>query len=221
MTRGLTLIELVVAMAVFALVATMGLQSLTGSLTMRDRLSDIAQETEALSQATALLRNDLSSALPMFFFPPGQARPDSALKAARGNQGFGLSIGGQPGLALPTGGMDAAEKQRVDWRYDASQQRLTRRAWPTLYPAKASQQGPEIPVLDGVMGLSLRSFWAGKGWVSGLSSDSNQTSASGASGDGDQAGTVSENYSTTLPLAVEITLETTSYGQIIILEYFQ
>ena len=54
--RGLTLIELVVAMAVFALVAVMGLQSLSGSLRMRDGLTARAEDSAALAQAIAVLR---------------------------------------------------------------------------------------------------------------------------------------------------------------------
>ena len=223
MTRGLTLIELVVAMAVFALVAIMGLQSLTGSLTMRDRLTATADNTENLGQGVALLRNDLSAALPMFFFPPEQGAPVSALRAERGNSGFALSVGGQPGLPLLTGGIDATRKQRVIWRFEAGAQRLTRQAWPTLYPVSADQQGPPVPVLDGVKGLGLRSFWTGQGWVEGLRMPGGtQITETASSGDDDRTeGAAPEIYSDALPNAVEITLETKDFGQIVLLEYFQ
>ena len=51
--QGITLIELIVAMALFALVAVMGLQALNGMLRSRDRLSDMADETAGLSTARA------------------------------------------------------------------------------------------------------------------------------------------------------------------------
>jgi len=221
--KGLTLIELVVAMAIFALVAIMGVQSLGVSLTLRDRLSTTADGTEALGQGLALLRNDLSAALPMFFFPPGKAAPSSALKALRGNTGFSLSVGGQLGLVLPAGGMDAMPKQRVTWRFDHDQQRLTRAVWPTLYPASATQQGPEVSALEGVTGLILRSYWTGQGWGVGLHPpEDQQAGGSAASGDDDRAGgTVPEVYSDALPRAIEITLQTRDFGQIVLLEYFQ
>ena len=221
--RGLTLIELVVAMSVFALVAIMGLQSLSGSLGQRDRLTARADQTDALGQGLALMRNDLSAALPMFFFPPRQGAPASAIRGARGGQGFGLSLGGQPGLTLQGGGVDATQKQRVDWQFDAARQQLTRAVWPTLYPVDAAQQGPQVPVLDGVTGFGLRSYWVGQGWVDGLRPpQGGQGVASAASGDDDKVGEAApEIYSNTLPRAVEITLETRDFGQIVLLEYFQ
>jgi general secretion pathway protein J len=222
MTRGLTLIELVVAMAVFALVAVMGLQSLSGSLRMRDRLVTIADDTADLGQATALLRNDLAAIVPMLFFPPREGRPLSALRASRDGQGFAMSLGGQPGLATVAGGVDAATWQRAEWRLDAANARLTRQVWPTVYPVSARQAGPAVPVFEGVTGLGLRSYWAGKGWVPGLSPPRGAPSAAqGGSADGDSAGSAPESYSSTLPHAIEITLETRDHGQIVLLEYLQ
>lgn len=223
--RGLTLIELVVAMAIFALVAVMGLQSLNVSLTLRDRLGARAGQASDLGQGLALLRNDLSAALPMVFFPPGQPRPASALREMRGTLGFSLSLGGQPGLHLAAGRVDARPRQRVDWRLDTGQQRLTRTAWPTLYPVSDTQQAPEVPVLDGVTGLSLRSFWVGQGWVGGLrppgGTSAGSVTGSGVSGDDDTAAGAPEIYSSNLPAAVEITLQTEPWGEIVLLEYLQ
>ncbi|MFK7940741.1 MAG: type II secretion system protein GspJ [Roseovarius sp.] len=221
-TRGLTLIELVVALGIFALVAIMGLQSLTVSLSLRDRLGAQANATDQLGQGTALLRNDLASALPMVFFAPGNTAPASAIWPIRGGRGFSLSVGGQPGIPLASGHVDAVEKQRVDWRYHPQDERLTRQAWPTLYPVRASQQGPEMQVLDGVTALSMRSYWSGQGWVPGLRSGVPVDPSQQAAGDDDRAGGVApEVYSGTLPRAVEITLETRDFGQIVLLEYFQ
>lgn len=222
---GLTLIELVVAMAIFALVAVMGLQSLNVSLTLRDRLGARAGQASDLGRGLALMRNDLSAALPMVFFPPGQPRPASALREMRGATGFSLSLGGQPGLHLAAGRVDARPRQRVDWRLDTGRQQLTRAAWSTLYPVSDTQRGPEVPVLDGVTGMSLRSFWAGQGWVGGLrppgGAGSAQTIGQGAPGDGDTVAGAPEIYSSSLPVAVEVTLQTGPWGEIVLLEYLQ
>ena len=222
--RGLTLIELVVALGVFALVAVMGVQSLSISLNLRDRLSASASETDALGQGVALLRNDLSAALPLLFYRPGKGAPASALRPFRGGQGFSLSVGGQPGIVQSSGAADATQKQRVDWRYHPNSQSLTRQAWPTLYPVNASQQGPEMPVFEGVTSLAFRSFWAGQGWVPGLipPADAALNAANVSAGDGDRnSGVAPEIYSDTLPHAVEITLEIREFGQIVLLEYIQ
>jgi len=221
-TRGLTLVELVVALGIFALVAVMGLQSLTIGLSMRDRLGVQADATDQLGQGIALMRNDLSSALPMLFFAPGQPSPSSAIKRSRNGQGFSLSVGGQPGIPLATGGLDAADKQRVDWLYHPSEERLSRQVWPTLYPVSASQQGPDVTVLEGVSGFSVRSFWTGQGWRPGLHSSRNVNRIGQAVTDEDIGGGVPPDmYSSSLPRAVEITLETRDFGRIVLLEFFQ
>lgn len=219
-TKGLTLIELVVAMAVFALVAIMGLQSLTGSVRMRDRLVDISSQTDQLSLGLARLRNDLSGALPMVFFPPDQPRPSSALRST--GTGFQLSIGNQPALNATAGGRDALPKGRVIWQFKEREGQLTRTAWPTLWPVVASQQGAEVVVLEGITGIGFRSFWEGEGWVQGLvpPQGSNRAQNSGGA-DEDSVGVATENYSSSLPYAMEVTLETAQYGPITLVEYFQ
>lgn len=222
MSRGLTLMELVIAMAIFALVAVMGLQSLSGSLLQRDRLTMRADAAEALGQGLALLRNDLSAALPMVFFPPGEARPQSALRGWPDGQGFSLSLGGQPGLPRASGDPDAGARQRVDWRFDPGSGRLVRQAWPTLYPVAARQRGPGVTALEGVTALSLRSFWVGRGWVAGLRNPGGgEAAARAGSVDGDSTGLAPESYSSELPRAMEVTLETQAFGRIVLVEYLQ
>ena len=223
-SRGLTLIELVVVMAVFALVAAMGLQSLTGTLRLRDRLTTIAADTAALGHATALLRNDLSSAMPLLFFPPGKENPRGALTETDGQRGFSLSVGGQPGLPGGDGIADSGRQQRAEWRLDPDTGQLSRRSWPTLYPASANQQGGSIVVLDGVQSLRLRTFWAGLGWIEGVvPSTGNPITASiaGDEADEDQGQTASEFFSHTLPQALELTLDTRDHGRITLIEAFQ
>lgn len=223
-TQGLTLIELVVALGIFALVAIMGVQSLSISLNLRDQLSARAAQANALGQGIALLRNDLSAVVPLLFYPPGKAAPRSALRPMQAGRGFSLSLGGQPALTLPLGAVDAAPKQRVDWRLDPQTARLTRSAWPTLYPLNDRQKGPEVPALEGVTGLSFRSYWTGQGWVPGLRPPEGvvQSGRSVVTGDDDKGGGIApEVYSSSLPRAVEITLDTRDFGQIVLMEYFQ
>jgi general secretion pathway protein J len=219
MTRGLTLIELVVAMAVFALVAVMGLQSLSGSLRLRDVLVTRADAAADLARAVTLLRNDFSAAAPMAFYGPDEAPARSALRADDDGQGFALSLLGQPGLRDSAGRVDAASWQRVEWR--VVEGRLLRRAWSTLYPQTETQRSPDMPVLEGVNAMGLRSYWAGRGWIPGLTQILLED-AGGQDGerDGDRA-TAPEVYSNSLPLAMEVTLETTAYGRITLVEYFQ
>ena len=211
-TRGLTLIELVVAMSVFALIAVMGLQAMSGSMRIRDRLVAVDDETARLGFAVALIRADLSALVPMLFYAPG-ARPQSAVDYAQGGAQLGLSLAGQSDLSLRAG----ATYRRAEWRFDAPTGRLSRRQWPALYPATAGDVLPEVVVLDDLRGWSLRSYWPRSGWMSGQGGGTVELAPS--EGDVDGAPTVvTLDYSTTLPLAVEITLETARHGTITIVE---
>ncbi len=215
-TRGLTLLELVAAMAIFALVAVMGLQALSGSLRMRDALLDRAEATADLGQALALLRHDLGAALPLLFFPPGRGAPASALQALPSNRGFALSAGALGGDGV----------ERVEWRFDPGTGLLSRQSWPTLYPVSPGQAGPEVAMLDGVARIGLRSYWPGFGWQNGLSPPTSLTVAAPPSQqsqqiDADRLGPAAEIYSDLLPLAVEVTVDHGPTGPLVLVESLQ
>ena len=207
---GLTLIELVVAMAIFALVAAMGLQALTGAMRMRDRLVQIDEDTGALGLTLALLRADLGALVPLMFYPP-DGPPGSALVLR--DDMLGLSLAGQPELAERPGPGLA----RVEWRL--SDGRLSRRSWPALYPAAAGQRSPETVLLTGVRGWSVRTHWPQVGWIEGTTGAASQASAEEPGADSDAGqGAVPESYSSDLPEAVELLLDTEAYGQIRLVE---
>ena len=211
---GLSLIELVVALSIFALVAVMGMQSLTGTLRARDRLTEIDTETAELSQALSLLRNDLSAAVPMLFYPPGAA-PASALDQV--GTTLHLSVAGQP--HSPGAQTD---RHRVEWRLDPATGTLTRRAWPTLIPRDASQADPEITVLEDVEALTLRTLWPDIGWVDGHTPPLGTiTIIQTPEIDSDGPGAVPAAYVSTLPLAAELTLERAGQGPLRLLQALQ
>lgn len=208
---GLSLIELVIAMAIFALVAIMGAQALTGMLRMRDGVTQRADHTAALAKATSLLRSDLSAAVPMLFYPPGSPFPESSIRFREDR--FGLSVGAQPSL---TSAPDDIPLTRVEWQIRDG--RLTRRVWPALYPALESSLSPEQLVMEGVRALRLRTYVDEQGWVDGLqllNSDPN------VSFDEDSGAAGPSAYSSALPIAIEVTVETQDYGDIPLIESFR
>lgn len=209
---GLSLLELVVAMALFALVAVMGLQLMTGTLRMRDRLEVTATESAEFSRALALLRADLTNAVPLLFDPPGDAPPLSALIATP--DGFHLSIAGQFDLP-PIKGLGI---HRVQW-HRTSDGTLFRSLWPVLSPAAPGAQSPESPVLTGVTAVSLRSFWPVQGWVNGTNAP--QVTVSGPAQDSDRGPLAASAYTDQLPIAVEVTLQTRDYGALTLVEVLQ
>jgi len=221
--QGLSLIELVLAMGLFALVAVMGAQALSGMMRMRADLTARADQSAALGELTSLLRADLAALVPMLFYPPDRGAPRSALGFSRQENAVRLTLsrGGmarfdspQPPSSQPASGMATG---RVEWQLQNGQ--LSRAVWSSLMPADHSSYhqvatGLE-PRLGGVQDLRLRSYWPQIGWVAGAQAHGLQPDAVS---DGDRAGTVSEIYSSTLPLAVELTLVTGNFGEISLVE---
>jgi general secretion pathway protein J len=212
-TRGLSLIELVVAMAIFALVAVMGMQTLNGTIRTRDALSARDSRDRDLAVTLALLRLDLDHMAPLLFYPP-EGPPQSAL--FQGGEGFGLSI------TAPVGAMARGVFQRSEWRLDRATGQLSRAVWPVITPARLNQRSPDRVLLGGVQSLRLRSYWAGRGWVAGTGVDLGPMVSAPDSADGDAAfGRVINAYSDSLPAAVEITLTLDGLGEIRMIEALQ
>lgn len=204
--NGLSLIELVVAMALFALVAVMGVQLLHVSLTQRDRLLTHHETGLEVAQSLALLRQDLTALTPRLFFPPRNGGdippPMSALQQTP--DGFAFSIDGYRPLAAP----DQRIAARVIYAYDREKQTLSRQIWAGLTPVGSAQLSAPQPVMTGLSGLRLRSYWPNIGWVSGLRPpQAIQTQNPATSADGDGAAVVAETYSDLLPAAIEVVLD--------------
>lgn len=212
-TRGLTLIELVAAMAIFALVAVMGAQALSGMLRQRDALIPRADRAAELETAISLIRADLAATLPMLFYPPGRATPQSATLGSATR--LALSVGGQTGLDLNA----APAQYRIEYRLDPLRGELWRRVWPSLMPAHQGAATPEVRILTGVSDLRLRSFWGGVGWHDGLSPPF--LTQPPVNVDGDSTGGAPEVYSSALPHAIELVLELQDLGPLPLLETLQ
>ncbi|WP_323769595.1 type II secretion system protein GspJ [Antarctobacter sp.] len=211
--KGLSLIELVVAMALFALVAVMGMQTLSGTIRSRDVLTARDDRDESLGVTLALLRSDLDRAAPLLFYPPDNP-PQSALHQVASEGQFGLSIAAPVGAGAPF--------QRAEWRLDRDDGLLSRRFWPVTTPDRAGQRSPERVLLTGVQALRLRSFWTGYGWVEGAGADLFAESPPPGAADGDAAfALVANTYSDMLPAAIEITLVIEGLGEIRLMEALQ
>lgn len=189
MTRdaGLTLIELTAAMAVFALVAVMGMQALNASLRMSSGLNARDAATWQVAEALALIRHDLGARDPSrFVAPDGRAEP--ALLFDQGSNRLAMSVSGLdvlPGTAETGTG-------RVEWQLDPATGTLSRRFWRSLSPAGQRAAGPEVAILDGVAEMTLR-LLTEDGWARIGSSDGDALPARA-------------------PDAVELTLRTDRHG---------
>ena len=185
---GFSLLELVVALAIFSVVALMSLQALQGSLVTDRALRQRDAENSGLTLALARLRFDLDAAVAMeFTTPAGQVQPP----ALADDDGFALTIAGQGRFA----GEPGSDFARVQWRL--ADGRLTRRLWPSLIPARDQAAGPATAVLSGVSGLQIESFDPAGGWRPGIA-------VTAADPDTPPA----------LPAALRVTLDTGRWGRI-------
>lgn len=158
MTRrdlGLTLLELVVATAIFALVGMMAVQALGVGLIQRRVIETADTEQAALMRALALLRQDFESAVPVPHHPA--SGPIGQPFEIRPGTGFALSRAG----VAPLPGAAGDGMARIVWRLDANAGRLLRQSLPLT--GSAGSAGPEIAMLDGVTALSIapRGAWMG------------------------------------------------------------
>lgn len=232
-SRGLSLFELVVAMALFAMVATLGLQALSGTVQIGSRLGEVSARVGAESRAVTLLRQDLSRMVGLRFHPPGaEGFGQSALSLSPDGLQLSFSIAGQhDDVAAPISGASVigasmtAGLQRVVWRLDPASGQLSRQIWPGLHPAHARQQAPATVWLTEVASLQLRSFSRQTGWVAGVRPEAGSLSSEPASSlaptldnlDGDQL-LLPDYSSDRLPLALDLVLTRRNGDQLRLLE---
>lgn len=137
---GFTLVELLVAFALFALLATAATLLTGTSLATFSRSEAALAEGAALARARALLMADL-----------GQAAPRLSLDAeGHPTQAFTLT---PTGFVLVRHGIDGLDPplQKIAWGFDGS--RLLRQTWPAI---DGGAPGEARPMLDGLKAIRIR-----------------------------------------------------------------
>jgi general secretion pathway protein J len=157
--RGFTLVELIVALAIFAMLAATGVALLRGGVDATQASATRFDATARLLRTRALLIDDLAQAAPRRVRDANGALLP-AFEGARGDRRDA------PLLALTRrgwtndDGLARASLQRVEWRLSASGA-LERRAWPML---DGAQPGPAVTLMTGLTGAALR-FRARGAWT--------------------------------------------------------
>ncbi len=184
--RGFTLLELLVALSVFAMVSVIAYTGLHMVLQGKERTEQHAVKLQKLQSAVLLLERDLLQFTPRSIRDEyGDTQP--AIKSADlGDYLLEFSSGGRPSLA----GLKRSTLQRV--AYGMRDSKLVRFLWPVLDRPSVSEPY-ELELIDGVREFNCRYLKADHKW-------SEQWPPLGASA-GD------------LPLAVEITLELETMGE--------
>lgn len=190
--RGFTLLEVLVASAIFAIIMTIVALSIRGAFKRTDRLEENLERFKDIQRAVQLLSRDLS-----------QLQPRSVRDIIGNDRVPALTTGGDGGgIEMTTGGwanpgsLRRSVLQRVGYQIDENT--LYRVRWPVLDRTQGTIP-LRRPVLEGILALQMR-FFDERG------EDSEDWPPLG--GGGNQSGFAAR------PRAIEFTFELEDYGVI-------
>ena len=192
--RGFTLIEIVIAVLITAILFTMAYGAIQQALANRDRLTENADRLQALQFTMRNLVQDFTQVAPrMVREPLGDSHQAAVVSAANSGQVM-LTRGGW----MNPLGAERSTLQRV--RYRLEDGKLLREYWlvldPLLEPTPVRRE-----LIDGVRSFSLRFYNDGRNWQDSWPPASLST-------------TPSDTDLQWRPAAVEITLELEDWGRI-------
>ena len=177
---GLTLVEMLVALGIFALVGTASVAVVGIALSGQEQLTAQTDALGAVERTRSLLRADLAQAVdrPVREGAPGQA---VEMPALAGGEGLPLGLSdderGTLLLTLTRGGWDnpgdarpRAELQRVEYRLRGGD--LVRRTRPFLDATDATPHTEQV-LLSGLTAAEA-AFWDGQDWRPGFASDAGE-----------------------------------------------
>ena len=171
--RGLTLVELLVALGIFALVSAASAGVLALAVGGQEQLEASTDELSRLERTRSLLRSDLFQTVNR----PVRDEEGGAVPAFAGGDALPDEIGGpddertllvltRSGWTNPDGAYPRAELQRVE--YLVREGTLLRRTRPYL-DAAAGTPAAEEALLSGLTDVEL-GFWDGTRWAPGYAS---------------------------------------------------
>jgi general secretion pathway protein J len=149
--RGFTLVELLVALAIFALLSGFAYRSLSAMLEAREKLREDARKWRDVAVFVSRLERDLGSLVPrMARGPSGALLSPVSSSLATQNEGEGLALtrAGSPLLESAL-----AAPQRVAYRLRDG--RVERLSWASL-DAAPREEPTAVPILGAVRALSFR-----------------------------------------------------------------
>jgi general secretion pathway protein J len=149
---GFTLIELMVGLLIFGLMASAGTALLAGSVEAGSRARQLTDGAASLTRLQALLAADCAQAAPRPW-RDAEGRPHPAFSMADGAVLTLVRRGWTNSSAAPR-----ASLQRVRWAIEGD--RLVRRAAPMV---DGTEAGPAAVLLDGVTAARLR-IHDGRSW---------------------------------------------------------
>jgi general secretion pathway protein J len=187
---GFTLLELLVALAIFSLVAVMSYDGLKVVLSQQAATEIQAESLAKLQKVYLLMQRDIEQVVPR----PVRDEYGDEQPALAGGEALQLTRGG---WSNPAGRLRSS-LQRVGYAYEDRQ--LVRYSWAVLDRAQDSEPQRQ-PLIDDIEEMTIRYLAANNEWEERWPNPL-------ATGDGTAAATA-------LPLAVEITLDHETFGPLV------
>lgn len=184
-TRGFTLIEVLVALAIFALVAAAAYASIAQLATVQSVLDEKHKRLREVQLAVGTLERDLRDAMNR-----SVRNSDGVVEPALIGRGDTLRLG-RSGRANPMA-QARANVERVDWRWQ--KEGIERRAWPFIDGARFDQ-AEEVVLLTRVSRVQFTFLGNDGRWL-------------------DQWPAPNSTTAERLPKAVRFSIETADYGTI-------
>ncbi|MGB3425715.1 MAG: prepilin-type N-terminal cleavage/methylation domain-containing protein [Castellaniella sp.] len=170
--RGFTLIEVLVALVLLALLSLISWRGLDAVHRVSERLDARAQETLSLVRALGQMERDLRRHAGSDVLPAWQAAAGEAVPPGLAFPAPGIAWTRESGLFLVRSTGDG-RWQRLHWYVD--QGVLYRAAGAPSYRLPLPEPGMAVAVLDDMRAWSLREWRSGQGWT-----DPQAASADGA-----------------------------------------
>lgn len=193
-SAGFTLLELLVSLAIFALLATMAYMALNTVLNARKEVEKRAARLTELQTAFMVMERDIEEAVGRPVRDElGDAQP--ALKG--GGVGITVLTLTRTGWRNPLG-LARSDLQRVAYGFD--NQRLLRESWSTLDRGPANEPYSEV-LINGVSAVDVRFLGQDRQWLGYWPPESGN--------DTQNPGVV------TMPRAIEISVDVDGWGRIV------
>lgn len=196
--RGFTLVEILVAVAVAAILAAMAFTAMSEAMENRERVRVAQQRLIDLQVTVRTLVQDFSQVAPRPVRMPVGEGYQAAVLGARGSQNASQVLLTRGGWNNPAG-LQRSNLQRV--RYELRDGVLYRDYW-TVLDAQTDPQPVQRALLDGVEGFTVRYMNDGRQWQ-----DTWPPQQPGARND-------DLRFLRWRPVAVEITLQLADWGTI-------
>ncbi|MBQ0831941.1 type II secretion system minor pseudopilin GspJ [Marinobacter sp.] len=192
--RGFTLLEVLVAITITAVIGIGVWQVLSGVILSRDRVDELAEGFDGVQRAMLLLERDVTQIVNR---PARDIYGDFKPALTSREDEFALMLTRQ-GWRNPLG-LRRSSLQRVGWEYTGTE--LRRRYWPTVDQGQ-EDNSQDLLLLEGVTAFDLRFLNDQNGWEQEWPSDESMAALSPGS-----------RPDIPFPLGIEITLEHERFGE--------